>query len=203
VATNRRELRRRLFGLAAGQAGYFSAAQALALGYSYQAQAHHVGAGNWHRVDRGVFRLAEWVPGEHDELARWSLWSKERAVVSHDSALAVYGVGEFESGFVNLTVPLGFTMRNESVALHFGELPAGDVVQRTGFRLTTALRSLIDVAASSPDDEQLGRAIAEAQQSGLLTLRALRARAETVDVRAALYIERAISASASATVASP
>jgi len=66
-----------------------------------------------------------------------------------------------------------------------------------------ALRSLIDVAASNPDDEQLGRAIAEAQQSGLLTLRALRARAETVDVRAALYIERAISASASATVASP
>lgn len=198
MVTNRREVRRRLFDSAAGQAGHFSAAQALALGYSYQAQAHHVAAGNWHRVDRGIFRLAEWIPGEHDELARWSLWSKGRAVVSHESALAVYGIGEFESRVVHLTVPPGFTMRNKRVALHFAELPDGDVVQRTGFMVTTALRSLIDVAAGNPDDEQLGRAISEAQQSGLLTLRALRNRAEAVDVRAALYIERAITTTTTA-----
>jgi hypothetical protein len=199
VTTDRRQLRRRLFDLAAGQAGYFSAAQALALGYSYQAQAHHVAAGNWLRVDRGIFRLAEWVPGEHDELARWTLWAKGRAVVSHETALAVYGIGEFESPVIHLTVPSGFTMRNKAVALHFAELSDGDIVSRTGYRLTTPLRSLIDVAATSPDDEQLGRAISEVQQRGLLTLRALRARAEAVDVRAALYIERAISATSTAT----
>ena len=47
MSGDRRELRRRLFNLAAGQGGYFTAAQAKAIGYSYQAQAHHVGAGNW------------------------------------------------------------------------------------------------------------------------------------------------------------
>lgn len=91
----RRARWRRLFDLVSGQAGYFSAAQALDLGYSYQAHAHHVAAGNWLRVDRGIFRLAEWVPGEHDELARWTLWSKGRAVVSHESALEVHDIGEF------------------------------------------------------------------------------------------------------------
>jgi|SRR5579875_1103892 len=191
----RRVRRRRLFDLVSGQAGYFSAAQALDLGYSYQAQAHHVAAGNWLRVDRGIFRLAEWVPGEHDELARWTLWSKGRAVVSHESALEVHDIGEFESRRVHLTVPPAFTMRDEALALHFAKLPDGDVLERPGFRVTTPLRSLIDVAAGGPDEEQLARAISEAQQKGLLTLRRLRSRAEALDVRAALNIERAITAS--------
>ncbi len=189
---DRRELRRRLFDLAAGQGGYFTAAQAVEVGYSHQAQAHHVRGGNWLRVDRGLLRLAEWVPGQHDDLARWALWSKGRGVVSHESALAVHGIGEFESPRVHLTVPPGFTMRDAAVALHRAELPGTDVLRRNGFRMTTALRSLIDVAAAAPDEHQLARAVDDARQRGLLTVRRLRSRAEAVDATAALYIERAI-----------
>lgn len=192
MPTDRRDLRRRLFSLASEQAGYFSAAQAKAIGYSYQAQAHHVAAGNWTRVDRGLFRLTEWIADVHDDLARWTLWSKGRAVVSHETALAVHGIGEFETARVHLTVPLQFTMRDDALVLHHADLPGTDVLQRTGFRVTTPVRSLIDVAALAPEEEHLGRAIADAQRNGLLTLRSLRARAEMVDVRAAFYIERAI-----------
>jgi predicted transcriptional regulator of viral defense system len=190
----RRALRRRLFNLAAEQAGYFSAAQARDLGYSYQAQAHHVGAGNWQRVGRGLFRLAEWVPEPHDDLARWTLWSKGRGVVSHETAMGVHDIGEFESPRIHLTVPPEFTMRAEALVLHFAELPDSDVMQRTGFRVTTPTRTIVDVAATSPDEQQLGRAITEAEQRGLLTLRALRSRADAVDARGALNIERALSA---------
>ena len=100
VAVDRRELRRSLFARAADQGGYFTAAQARELGYSYQAQAYHVEAGNWIRVGRGLFRLHEWVPGVHDELARWALWSDGVGVVSHETALQVHGIGEFESARV-------------------------------------------------------------------------------------------------------
>lgn len=188
---DRRDLRRRLFHLAAEQAGHFSAAQARELGYSYQAQAHHVAAGNWLRIDRGLFRLAEWLPDVHDDLARWSLWSKGRGVVSHESALSVHGIGEFESPRVHLTVPAAFSKRDDAVALHVAALDSEDVTERTGFRVTTPVRSIVDVAALSPDEEQLGRAIDDALRSGLLTLRTLRARAEALDARAALHIERA------------
>lgn len=188
---DRRDLRRRLFNLAAEQAGYFTAAQAKELGYSYQAQSHHVAAGNWLRIDRGLFRLGEWVPDIHDDLARWTLWSKNRGVVSHESALSVHGIGEFESPRVHLTVPPGFSMRDAAVAIHIATLPSEDVTERTGFRVTTPIRSIVDVAALSPDEEQLGRAIDDARQQGLLTLRSLRTRAEVLDVRAALHIERA------------
>lgn len=192
MTADRRERRRRLFELAAGQGGYFTAAQAKPLGYSHQAQAHHVGAGNWWRVDRGLFRLVEWVPGTHDELARWTLWSRGRAVVSHESAMAVHGIGEFESRHVHLTVPPGFTMRNDAVALHYAELPADDISERSGYRVTTPLRTLIDIAANAADEDQLARAIDDARRAGLVTIRRLRSRAEILDPRAALYIERAI-----------
>ena len=194
MAVDRRHLRRRLFHLAADQGGYFTAAQARAIGYSYQAQAHHVGAGNWLRIDRGLFRLAEWIPEVHDDLIRWTLWSRGRAVVSHESALGVRGIGELESPRVHLTVPPGFSMRDPAVTLHHADLPESDVEQRGGFRVTTLVRTLIDVAALSADDDQLGRAIQQAREAGLLTIRQLRARAEAVDVRAALHIERALQA---------
>jgi predicted transcriptional regulator of viral defense system len=187
-----RELRRRLFAVAADQAGYFTAAQALTAGYSYQAQAHHVGAGNWHRVDRGLFRLAEWAPGTHDDLARWALWSKGRGVVSHETALAVHGLGEFESRRVHLTVPPRFTMRDDAVTVHHAVLPDGDVEHHVGFRVTAPARSIIDMASTRPDEDQLARAIDEARDAGRLTLRSLAARAEAVDPTAALYVERAI-----------
>jgi predicted transcriptional regulator of viral defense system len=193
VPTDRRDLRRRLFALAADQAGYFTAAQAKTLGYSYPAQAHHVNAGNWQRIDRGIFRLREWIPDVHDDLVRWALWSKGRAVVSHDTALGVYGVGEFESPRIHLTVPPGFRMHDEALLLHRAELPADDVVDRTGFRVTTLARSLVDVAMLSSDEDQLARAIEEALATGTLTKRQLRARSEAVDALAALRIERALS----------
>jgi predicted transcriptional regulator of viral defense system len=192
VRLDRRDLRRRLFAEAAEQGGYFTAAQAKQLGYSYQAQAHHVAAGNWLRISRGLFRLTEWVPDVHDELARWTLWSWGRGVVSYESALAVHGIGEFESARVHLTVPRGFTRRDNAVILHVADLVDGDVETRTGFRVTTPIRTIVDIAGGAPDEDQLTRAIEDGERTGQLTVRRLRSRAEALDVRAALHIERAL-----------
>ena len=192
MPVDRRDLRRRLFAIAAEQAGYFTAAQARSIGYSYPAQAHHVRAGNWIRVDRGIFRLTDWIPGANDDLARWFLWSKQRAAVSHETALAVYGVGELESPRINLTVPPGFRMSNDAVALHVADLADDEVEFRPGFRMTTLIRSLIDVAGDRADEDQLASALADALALGTITRRQLRARGEAVDPLAALRIERAL-----------
>jgi predicted transcriptional regulator of viral defense system len=192
VPLSRLDLRRRLFAAAAEQRGYFTAAQAKSLGYSYQAQAHHVAAGNWRRISRGLFRLAEWLPDVHDELVRWTLWSRGQGVVSHESALAVHGLGELESARVRLTVPPGFALRDDAVALHVSELTDEDIEVRTGFRVTRPIRTIIDIAGEAPDEDQLARAIDDGVRTGQLTLRRLTSRAEALDVRAALHIERAI-----------
>jgi predicted transcriptional regulator of viral defense system len=191
MPTDRRDLRRSLFRLASEQGGYFTAADATRIGYSHQAQAYHVHAGNWRRIGRGLFRLTEWVPGQHDDLIRWTLWSGGRGVVSHESALAVHGIGELESPRIHLTVPPGFARRDPAVRLHHAVLPAGDIDEQAGFRITNTIRSLVDVA-TSVDADQLARAVDEARAGGLLTLRRLRERAEAIDMEAALRIEQAI-----------
>jgi hypothetical protein len=83
-------------------------------------------------------------------------------------------------------------MRNDAIALHYAELPANDVSERSGYRVTTPLRTIIDIAANAPDEDQLARAIDDARRAGLVTNRRLRIRVEALDPRAALYIERAI-----------
>lgn len=194
IVRDRTDLRHRLAQLARQQAGYFTAAQALALGHSYASQHYHVERGNWTRVDRGVFRLRDWPVTAHEDLVRWSLWAGGDAVVSHDSALALYDLGDSNPARVHLTVPKGFRKQGPGVELHRGELDADDVRDAEGFRVTVPLRSLIDAAASDMDGDQLGTAIDQAVRRGLVTASALRRRADAHGARAALRVERALAA---------
>ena len=192
MTTPRAQRRRELYRLASGQGGYVSAAQARELGYSYQAQAHHVNVGNWERVDRGLFRLPELPVDRHDDLIRASLWSRGRGVISHESAAAVHELAEIDPLRVHLTVPRGFTSTSDAVILHRDELPSADIEDGNGFRVTTPLRTLVDLGRSGTDLDQLGRAITEAVDRHLASLRELRRRADEIDPAAALAVERAL-----------
>lgn len=174
------------------QAGYFTASQAKKAGYSYQNQRYHIQRGNWIRVDRGIFRLPEWPAGEHEDLVRWTLWSRIRAVVSHQTALAVYDLGDVMPAKVHLTVPPGFRAEAPGVVLHKESLPKGDIEHREGFSITTPLRSILDSAAGGLEVDHLERAINDAIERGLVTRRAVRDRADEFGPEAALQIERAL-----------
>jgi predicted transcriptional regulator of viral defense system len=188
----RQDLRRALFATATGQSGYFTAAQARALGYSYSAQKFHVDHGNWLKVDRGLFRLPEWPPSEQDSLVRWSLWARGKAVVSHETALSVHGLGDVDPAVVHLTVPESFRPRAPGVRLHRRELPAADVREQQGFRITTPVRTLLDVAAGNLDLDLLAGAIRDALEAGMVVRGQLVQRADAVGPEAALRIERAV-----------
>jgi predicted transcriptional regulator of viral defense system len=193
MPVDRQDLRRRLAAIAAEQSGHFTAAQALSVGYSYQAQKFHVDRGNWLRVDRGLFRLPEWPVGEHEDLVRWSLWSRNRAVVSHETALAVHDLGDANPAIVHLTVPASFRSRApEGIRLHRTELPESDIWLYEGFRITTPLRSLLDVAAGILDLDQLVDALQRACERTPTMRDALMSRADELGPRAALRIERSL-----------
>lgn len=184
--------RRALFVLATGQSGYFTAGQALEVGYSYPAQKFHVDQGNWERVDRGIFRLPDWPPGEHDTVIRWSLWARGKGVASHETALSVHGLGEANPARVHLTVPRTFRANAEAVRLHKGNLPDSDVLDRQGFRITTVLRTVLDVAADTLDLESVASAMRDGLDAGLVTRRQLLSRADEFGPHAALRVERSL-----------
>ena len=178
--------------VASSQSGYFTAAQALEVGYSYAAQRYHTVHENWLRTDRGIYRLAEWPPGAHEDLVRWTLWSGGRAVVSHETALSVHELGDVNPERVHLTVPPGFRVKAEGVVLHRAVLEPSDKQAGDGFSVTTAVRSLVDVAAGPLDLDQLATAVSEALDRGLATARQLRERADAVGGQAAYRIERSL-----------
>jgi predicted transcriptional regulator of viral defense system len=188
------ELRRELSALALRQAGYFTAGQAREVGYTHQAQRYHVERGNWTHVGRALFRLPDWPEREEDVYVRWRLWSRLRGVVSHQSALSVYRLGDVNPVLVHLTVPRGFRARDPAVALHRGPLPPEDVTEReAGYLITTPERSLLDAAAAELTQEQADAAIADAVEEGLVVPRRLRERSDGFGELAALRVERALS----------
>jgi predicted transcriptional regulator of viral defense system len=169
-----REAARILFSKALEQGGYFTAKQAIEAGYGYPHLDYHVSTGSFERVEHGLYRLKSLPPGEHDDLVRLTLWSRDRndqpqAVVSHDSALVLHDLSELLPGEVHLTVPPKF--RKEPPAgcvLHKARLAPKDSEERAGFRVTVSLRTLLDVAASGVPEEQLQKAVADALSRGLV-----------------------------------
>ena len=191
------ELRRALTDVARTQAGYFTAGQALAVGYSYPSQRYHTKQVDWIRIDRGIYRLPEWPSTQHEDLARWALWSRGRAIVSHQTALAVHELGDVMPARVHLTVPPGFRSRSPELILHVGSVDRADMEQFQGFAITTPLRSILDAAATSLEIDQLAQVTRDALDRGLVTIGTLRSRAVEFGPAAALALERAFQQGAS------
>jgi hypothetical protein len=190
---DRLQLRRRLVRVAAEQSGYFTAAQALAAGYSYPAQRYHVSRGNWSQVDRAIFRLHDWPSDLHEHLVLWTLWAKGRAVVSHDTALSLHDLGDANPARIHLTVPPGFRRRAPALELHAADLPDSDVQPWKGFRVTTPLRSVADAAGGAQGDlDQLATTIEDGLRRGAFSRRQLLYRTYELEAPAALAIERAL-----------
>ena len=162
-----------LFQIAASQGGYFTAGQARQVGYAYRQQHYHRTRGNWLLIDRGIFRLRDFPPGEREDLIRWSLWSRNRqgtpqAVVSHETALTVHELSDVMPARVHLTVPPGFRKQAPNgCVLHVATLNADEVEAHIGYLVTTPLRTLLDVAGSALSQEYLNAAVTEALERGL------------------------------------
>jgi predicted transcriptional regulator of viral defense system len=168
------EARRRLFEAAMAQDGYFTASQALMAGYSWRLQHYHANRGHWHRIDRGMFRLVEYPPSRFEDLVRWTLWSRGKAVVSHDSAAAVHEIGDLLPSRVHLTVSPNFRkVIPAGVVLYKARLPETDVQAGPGYRITTPLRTIVDLLKTPIESDWLTGVMRDALNRGAVQRHAL------------------------------
>lgn len=187
-----KDTRRALLAIAADQGGYFTAHQALSAGYTYPGQHYHVIHGNWERVARGIYRLCDYPAPERADLIVLSLLSHDQtgepqAVVSHETALALHDLSDANPARVHLTVPPGFRRQMPAgVALHRGAMPAEDWEERDGYRVTTPLRTLRDIAATPASWPHLDAAVRDALRRGLVRSKHLLAIEGQDEVRARL-----------------
>ncbi len=163
------QARRRLYEFAVSQGGYFTAAQARAAGYPKQLQYYHVQRGNWVREDRGIYRLWEWPASYHEDLIRWSLWTRKVGVISHQTAMAVHEISDILPAKISMIVPPGFRKKAPAgIILYRDHLSPHEIEQREGFRVTTPLRTLTDAARVAVDIERLSAGIRDAVHKGLV-----------------------------------
>ena len=171
---DRTEKSNRLFALAESQQGYFTSADAKRLGYDYPHQHFHVKQGNWIRVDRGIFRLKKFPSARHEDLMRWWLWSRKKAVLSHETAAALYDLGDLLPSKIHLTVPPGFRKKAaRALVLHRATLGESEIEKLEGLPATKPLRTILDLARSHLDDERLEAVARDAILKGLISSKEL------------------------------
>jgi len=178
---------RQLKTLAQSQAGYFTAKQAAAIGYSNPHLDYHVSTGNFERAGHGIYRLPEIPLSEHDDLVKLSFWSRDRedhpqAIASHETALDVHGLSDLLPTKIHLTVPAKFRKTAPAgTVLHRDVVEPADIEKREGFHVTNPLRTLLDIAADERiSEEHLRKAVAEALDRGLVRKSKLVARANSL-----------------------
>lgn len=162
-----------LYQLAEQQAGYFTATQARNAGFSYSLLSYHVGTGRFNRVRPRVYRIVQFPSSPHEDLYVAWLQAGPQAVISHDSALALYGLSDLLPHRIHVTVPRTASRRRPELRLHTKHLEPDDVTRYEGLPVTTVLRTLIDVTAAGLADEQVRQAIQETLRRGLVARESL------------------------------
>ena len=182
----------RLYELAEGQAGYFSASQARELGFGSDLISYHVKQGNFLRAARGIYRLRRFPASPFEDLIVASLRAGPRAAVSHETALAVYGLSDLMPAQIHLIVPRTKSRRLKGLKLHRHRLGEDEVTRRDGVQVTTPIRTLLDVAAAGVSEEQVAQAVLDALRRGVVQQSELLAAAWSRGGRARKVIERAL-----------
>ncbi len=158
--------------LALEHGGYFDRADARTHGVGDLALRRQRAKGRYERVHPGVYRLAIAPTSPHDELFLAWVWSNYRGVISHESALALYGLSDLLPSQVHLSVPVDFRRASGPYITHRlrEPVPERDGTVYEGLPVTTAARSIVDSAAEGADPEQIHKAIEQSIARGLATL---------------------------------
>lgn len=166
----------KLFEIAEEQQGCFTAKQAAEAGFQLGSQAYHVKAGNWQRLERGIYRLARFPRSMEEQYVVYSLWSRNRAgepvgVYSHETALSIHELSDANPAKLHLTVPPDFRRTApvpKVLVLHRARLAANEIEQRQGFALTRPIRTVTDMAELG-NREFTEQALRDGRNRGVIT----------------------------------
>jgi len=174
-----------LHRLAEPQHGHVTRQQLLAMGVSGSEIQHLVEKGLLIRVHAGVYALGYRQRTPKAIAAAAALACGDGAVLSHDSAAALYGLREWPR---IPEVTTAVRRRRPGIRVHrSGTLMETDVTRQYGIPVTTAARAILDVAGRLSDAELI-QIVSDARRAGRLGPTALH-RLLAASVRAARLID--------------
>ena len=162
------------------QSGYFTAAQARGHAVTRQLLSHHIRQGRFVPLRRGLYRVQGFPTSDNDNVReRWMAVGADKAILSHESALALLDLSDNIPAAVHVLVPRRHRGLRPPPGVIVHTHPDSEkiaTVWRDGLPLTTPARTLIDVA-DEIQPEQATMAVGQALRRGLVTERELVAEA--------------------------
>jgi hypothetical protein len=137
--------------LAAAQQGVISRAQLRGLGLSDTAIGKRVARGRLHRVHQGVFAVGHRVLGRRGRWMAAVLACGPGAALSHASAAALWEMRPSASAWIDVSVRRSGRKKRPGLRMHRPRTLRSDkVTEKDGIPVTTAARTILDMAAELP-----------------------------------------------------
>jgi very-short-patch-repair endonuclease/predicted transcriptional regulator of viral defense system len=134
--------------LAVRQHGLVTLRQLRGVGVAPGAVRQRIGSGRWHRIDRGVYRIAGAPVTWRSEVLARVLSAGPGAVASHRTAAALWDLDGCRPGAPELTIPQGRRYRRAGVRTHVStDLHLVTPAVRDGIPTTPVGRTLLDLGA--------------------------------------------------------
>jgi very-short-patch-repair endonuclease len=152
--------------LASSQHGVVTTRQLLGIGLSYEAMSKRAKAGRLHRIHRGVYAVGHRALSQHGHWMAALLGCGEGAVLSHNSAAALWGFLRPFSGPTHVTSPSlnGRSLRPGIILHRSRSLTADLVTQRHRIPVTNPQRTIDDIE-SCVEPYLVRRAIRQAEHA--------------------------------------
>jgi predicted transcriptional regulator of viral defense system len=157
-----------IYEVAQYQEGYIANYQ---VDVSRQMFSHYEAADRLERIQRGIYRVAHFPTSEQEDYIVAYLWSRERGVLSHETALSIHDLSDVLPGKVHLCyppedpLPMG---QPEWLELHRADVHEDSRQWFGVVPVTTPRRTLVDLASDGFNPELFRQALDEAKERGLV-----------------------------------
>jgi predicted transcriptional regulator of viral defense system len=124
------KIRERLWEVAVDQLGFVTSKDAKRLGIPVIELGKLAYRGQLERHGYGIYRFPQMPVSEFDRYMLATLWADARGVLSHDTALALYGLCDVNPNRIHVTVPKRFYPRakdEEQYVVHHADLATDDI----------------------------------------------------------------------------
>jgi predicted transcriptional regulator of viral defense system len=163
-----------LFEIAEENDGLFMAKEARERGITGSVLSRLAQRGRLERAGRGVYRIPHYRP---DRMAQYreailllrSSRGPEQVALSHETALAIYGISDANPSRIHVTAPNRARLRRQRpkwIVIHRGELKDTDINRHEGLPVTSIEKTLSDVLDETGRLGLVRQALRDARKEG-------------------------------------
>lgn len=144
-----------LLKTAQNQSGLFTSHQAIVAGIDSRNHSYHLKAGNWSRIEKGIYHLNLVKPDSKTDFFLFQLWARNRkgeqvGVFSYETALHLMDLKINYPNKFHITVPSHFrrSIQNDKLLLHYEDINASEKTSVNNLYVTDAKKTFQDLISS-------------------------------------------------------